>query len=89
MKNPEPDVVVENHGSIFLFRPLNSKLLEWTDMHIDRDEAQFFGENVLVVEHRYAETICRALINDGFVLSFPNENIKAVINLLKQSRQRN
>lgn len=47
-----PDVTIENHGSIFLFRPASQAGREFLHEHAP-DDAQWFGL-ALVVEHRYA-----------------------------------
>jgi hypothetical protein len=48
----DPDVVVRNEGSIFLFQPFTSRANTWITEHVQAD-AQWFGA-ALVVEHRYA-----------------------------------
>lgn len=63
----EADFEIENHGSIFLFRPLNDNASE----HIRErtgEEAQWFG-GALVVEHRYAKEMAENLYEAGFKLS--------------------
>lgn len=56
-----PDISVENHGSIFLLRPLNVAATNWLDTVTnhdidDADAAQWFG-GALVVEPRYVADI--------------------------------
>ena len=55
------DVIVENHGSIFLFHLLTEAAESFLD-HVG-DEAQTFG-NALCVEPRYAESIVIAMRDD-------------------------
>ena len=57
------DFSVENHGSIFLLRPITPSAFEWVREHIP-DDAQYFG-NAVVVEHRYIEDIVDGIQNDG------------------------
>jgi hypothetical protein len=55
---------VEDHGSIVLIRPLTSDVKAWLEANVNPD-AQWFGR-ALVIEHRYAEDLALALINEGF-----------------------
>ena len=61
-----PDVLVQNEGSIFLFRPLTPKAKAWITEHIQPD-AQWFGD-ALVVEHRYALELALAMREVGLIL---------------------
>jgi hypothetical protein len=63
----DPDFQIENHGSIFLFRPQHTA----ADQHLrDRvsDEALWFG-GALVVEPRYGLQLANALRTEGFRIS--------------------
>jgi hypothetical protein len=64
--NPEPDVLVHNEGTLFLFNPLTSRAKEWIDNNV-QDDAQWFG-TTLVVEHRYAWGLAQGMTDDGLVL---------------------
>ena len=57
------DVVVENHGTIVLFRPQTDAAREWIDEHV-QDDAQWFGP-ALAVEARYARDLAAGMLNDG------------------------
>ena len=48
----QPDVLVNNVGTLYTFCPLTLRAKEWIDEHVQGD-AQWFG-HALVVEHRYA-----------------------------------
>ena len=48
----QPDVLVANEGTVFLFNPLTARAKEWIEQNVQPD-AQWFG-TTLVVEHRYA-----------------------------------
>ena len=61
------DFIVENHGSIFLLRPVSAAASDWVSEHIPED-AQWFGDAV-AVEHRYIGDIVRGIQNDGFMVS--------------------
>ena len=58
-----PDFFVENHGSIFLLRPVTPAAFAWVSEHIP-EEAQFFGEAVCV-EHRYIAEIVEGIRESG------------------------
>lgn len=65
----ELDFELENHGSLFLLRPLNSAAKGWMGEHLPMDdpETQFWG-NAIVIEPRYVTTIVDGIIADGLVL---------------------
>ena len=62
-----PDFLVENHGSIFLFRMNTPAGSAWVSQNVQKD-AQFFGD-ALVVEHLYARDLATAMAADGLVLA--------------------
>jgi carotenoid cleavage dioxygenase-like enzyme len=62
----EPDYIVENHGSVFLF------IAQTNAAHDNLKEnaqegAQFFGR-ALVVEHRYAADLAQRLQEEGWLV---------------------
>lgn len=59
------DVLVENHGSIFVFQPLTQAGRDWIAENIP--EPVWFGGG-LCVEHRYAGDIAAGMQADGLVL---------------------
>ena len=65
----ELDFRLENHGSLFLLRPLNSAAKDWMGEHLptDNPETQFWGE-AIVIEPRYVAPIVDGIIGDGLVL---------------------
>jgi hypothetical protein len=65
----ELDFKLENHGSLFLLRPLNSVAKDWMDEHlpVDSPETQFCGD-AIVIEPRYVAPIVEGIIGDGLVL---------------------
>jgi hypothetical protein len=72
LSNPavtSPDFKLENHGSLFLLRPLNSAAKEWMQDHlpVDDPETQFWC-GALVVEPRYVAPIVDGIVGDGLVL---------------------
>ena len=60
------DYTVENHGSLYLFRPMN--VAANVHLHANVGEAQWFG-NALAVESRYARDLAAQLVDDGFTVS--------------------
>ena len=61
------DFYVENHGSVFLLRPVTPAADSWVNEHIPED-AQYFG-NAVVVEHRYIADIVQGIQNDGLAVA--------------------
>lgn len=65
------DFEVENHGSIWLFRPLTDAAREWTDEHVPRhharggDTAVQTWAGAVVVEHRYIGAIVQGAADAG------------------------
>lgn len=66
-RNVNPDVLVANEGTIFLFNPLTARAQEWIEENVQPD-AQWFG-TTLVVEHRYAWGLAAAMRDFGLVLA--------------------
>jgi hypothetical protein len=60
---------LENHGSLFLLRPLSSAAEDWMGEHlpIDSPGTQFWGD-AIVIEPRYLAPIADGIIGDGPVL---------------------
>jgi hypothetical protein len=63
---PNPDFFVENHGSIFLLRPVSPSASDWISENIP-DDAQFLGDAV-AVEHRYIADIVEGIKRDGLAV---------------------
>jgi len=66
-EQPRPDVEVRFEGTICLFEPHTRRGKTWICSHVARD-AQWWG-NSLVVEHRYAKGIARAMKCAGLLLA--------------------
>jgi hypothetical protein len=64
--SPTADFIVENHGSIFLLRPLTPAAHSWIESNLPEDRLTF--GNAVVVEHRYIAEIVRGAQTDGLVL---------------------
>jgi hypothetical protein len=62
-QEPTMDVQFENHGSLWLARPLTTAGKAWIENNIS-DEAQWFGL-ALVIEPRYVPDIVEGMANDG------------------------
>jgi hypothetical protein len=64
-----PDFQLENHGSLFLLRPLNDAAKNWMGEHlpIDNPETQFWGDSI-VIEPRYVAPIVDGILADGLAL---------------------
>jgi len=64
---PEPpvevDVLIENHGTIFMVRPQTEKAKTWLEEHTGPD-TQWFGE-ALAVEHGYVMQLAEGMQEAG------------------------
>jgi hypothetical protein len=65
--SPQPDFISENHGSIFLLRPISPASFAWIEEHLPPDRL-IFG-NAVVVEPRYVWAILDGLQEDGLTVS--------------------
>ena len=65
----EFDFKLENHGSLFLLRPLNPVARNWMseNLPVDEPETQFWGD-AIVIEPRYVAPIVDGIVGDGLVL---------------------
>ncbi len=64
--SPTVDFLCENHGSIFLLRPLTPSATSWIEEHIGQDNGyQPHYPHSIVVEHRYIADIILDIQNDG------------------------
>ena len=64
---PPPDISVENHGSIFLLRPISSAGQAWLQENVISEETQIFG-NAVVCEPRYVTDIVFSARREGLVV---------------------
>lgn len=62
---PQVDFRIEDHGSVWLFRPLSSDAAKWLK-ETTPDDAQFLGE-ALAVEPRYMVDVMSAAAAAGLV----------------------
>lgn len=60
----KPDIVIENHFTLFLARPENGDASDWLQESAPRD-ALFFG-GALVIEARYVAGFVEAAAEAGF-----------------------
>ena len=65
--SPTADFVCENHGSVFLLRPVSPAALAWIEEHLPPDRITF--GNAVVIESRYVWAILVGLQDDGLVVS--------------------
>lgn len=61
------DILVANHGSIFILTALTEAGRAWFDEYIlvPGNEVQTWGAGGIVVEPRYVEAIIDGAVNDG------------------------
>ena len=63
-----PDFVVENHGSIFLLKPLTLLATSRVEEHIGEDNGFQPYYPPVVVEHRYVADIVEGIRSDGLAV---------------------
>jgi hypothetical protein len=64
----QPDFVVENHGSIFLLKPLTPSATSWIEEHIGQGNGYQPYFPTVVVEPRYIADIVEGIQNDGLAV---------------------
>jgi hypothetical protein len=62
-----PDIIVENHGSVALLRPMTDAGREWIDENVPTEGWQWLG-GALSCEPRYVENIVEGATGDGLVV---------------------
>jgi hypothetical protein len=65
--SPTLDFLCENHGSIFLLRPVSTAAFEWIEEHLPSDRLNF--GNAVVIEPKYVWAILVGLQDDGLEVS--------------------
>jgi len=63
----KPDVLVENHGSVFMFVPMTQEAREWVDENVGLESWQWLGGG-FAVEPRCALDLANGMQADGLVL---------------------
>ena len=61
--SPQPDFLVENHGTVFLLQPLTPAANSWVEENLPEDRLTF--GHAVVVEHRYIADIVAGAQADG------------------------
>jgi hypothetical protein len=64
--SPTPDFLCENHGSIFLLRPVSPASFDWIESHLPSDRTTL--GNAVAVDHRCIWAILVGIQNDGMVV---------------------
>jgi hypothetical protein len=64
---PTSDILIENHGSLFLLRPVSSIGHDWLDANIQPDALKFGG--AIVCEPRYVSDIVLGAQADGLAVA--------------------
>jgi hypothetical protein len=63
----EPDFICENHGSIFLLRPVSPASFDWIESRLPSDRITF--GNAVAVDHRCIWATLAGLQDDGLVVT--------------------
>jgi hypothetical protein len=65
--NSPTDLIFENHGSLFLIRPVSPAGQSWLDENVGDSETQTWG-GAIVCEPRYVEAIAHGAIEAGLAV---------------------
>ena len=65
---PQHDLCFENHGSLFLIRPLSESGQQWLDENLGDDNTLTFG-GAIVCEPRYVEAIYHGAVDAGLAVA--------------------
>jgi hypothetical protein len=65
--SPTRDLVFENHGSLFLIRPVSQSGQLWLDENVGDENTLTFG-GAIVCEPRYVEAIAQGAVEAGLVV---------------------
>ena len=63
---PEPDVLIRNEGSIFLFYLQSAAAKKWVKKYVGAESTYFGG--ALVVEHRFAQDLAEGMTEGGLLV---------------------
>lgn len=61
------DVMVHNHGSVFLFTLLTPAAEKWVEDNVQVESYQWFAGQ-LAVEHRYAQDLAAGMVDAGLTV---------------------
>jgi hypothetical protein len=62
------DFAVENHGSIFLLKPLTPSAISWIEEHIGQDNGYQPYFPTVLVEPRYIADVVQGIQGDGLMV---------------------
>jgi hypothetical protein len=65
--SPTPDFLCENHGSVFLLRPVSPAAFDWIEKHLPSDRSNY--GNAVVIEPRYVWAILAGLQDNGLAVT--------------------
>ncbi len=66
--SPTSDLLFENHGSLFLIRPLSESGQHWLDENVGDENTLTFG-GAVVCEPRYVEAIAHGAVEAGLAVA--------------------
>ncbi len=59
------DVMVQNHGTIFLFHLLTEKARQWVESNVNVEPYMWFGDCSMACEHRLAADLAVGMMDGG------------------------
>jgi hypothetical protein len=66
----EPDVSINNHGSVCMVSALTDAAKDWVNEHVHLEDWQMWGAGVtFACEPRYVDNLIDGMVNDGLLVS--------------------
>ena len=66
MDPTKPDITVENHGSLFVFRTWTPEATDWVRENVEIAPWNTVGANGFSCAHRFARDLAEGMIEAGF-----------------------
>ena len=64
----DPDFILEDHGSLYIFQPMNGVALEWAQANVEIPDYMWIAGG-FACEHSCAAALYQGITNEGFTVS--------------------
>ena len=64
----QPDITVDNQGTLFVFHIHTDRAKEWVEQHVQIEDHMWLGDKAFACEHRYAPAIAEGMQNDDLIV---------------------
>lgn len=65
----EPDILARDEGTIWLLTPQSERAKQWFYDNIDADPHMRWGDDDVVIEHRFVRDIVEGAFGDGLTVA--------------------